>query len=135
MKDYTKYDFAAIVGAEVEIVLEEAKEPLIAKIIGYNPKTKWVHVIILEPHPCFWLGGRPESLDCSDIHGLSAKIKVEDMSVKQLKRVILDEDLNDVVVFSGDAIDEHFQTDDLILSLDYIHRPFTDYIDCTDWGW
>ena len=134
MKDYTKYDFAAIVGAEVEIVLKDVKEPLVAKIIGYDLKTKQVYVIVIEPHPCFWLNGRPETLCCSDINSLTAKIKVEDMSVKQLKRLLRTYPAmgqEHIFVIAENGVHHSIMT----TWEEVGKQDFTDYIDCTDWGW
>ena len=123
MKDYTKYDFAAIVGAEVRI---DFKNIYIAgKLVADNGQ----HVYIQTSD------GTVTSIGKKLIPNLTAKIKVEDMSVKQLKRV-LDEDVYNSVVFSRDenVIYEQMEIASE-LSGDYIERNYNDYIDCTDWGW
>jgi len=133
MKDYTKYDFSAIVGAEVELQV---------KFFGCH-KGKVLCRWEYEGEPYLTiLVCKPEGNHLSDIPvdeivpgSLSAKIKVADMSLKQLKRV-LDEDVYNSVVFSRDenVIYEQMEIASE-LSGDYIERNYHDYIDCTDWGW
>ena len=134
MKDYTKYDFAAIVGAEVEIHYH-AGEPLIVKLINFNNKAKILACVVLAKNAYDMPVGRIDYTHVSEIASITAKIKVEDMSVKQLKRV-LDEDVYNSVVFSRDenVIYEQMEIASE-LSGDYIERNYNDYIDCTDWGW
>ena len=132
MKDYTKYDFNAIVGAEVEMKTRDGKGTL------WTVKGK----VRLQDNGLVWVErseGKPWN-DCIIIReivpgSLTAKIKVEDMSLKQLKRV-LDEDVYNSVVFSRDenVIYEQMEIASE-LSGDYIERKFHDCIDCTDWGW
>ena len=128
MKDYTKYDFAAIKGAYVEIKTKSG-EPVRGTLIDFNFNLAKAPIYIHESSN--YVTGIP----IAEIESLSAKIKVEDMSVKQLKRV-LDEDVYNSIVFSRDenVIYEQMEIASE-LSGDYIERKFNDYIDCTEWGW
>ena len=126
MKDYTKYDFAAIVGAEVELQV---------KFFGcYKGKVlcRWEY----EGKPYLTiLVCKPEGNHLSDIPvdeivpgSLSAKIKVEDMSLRQHIRFMETEN------FVRAKFDENnigFKNEDGCLYLYFLDA----YIDCTEWGW
>ena len=150
MKDYTKYDFAAIVGAEVEMKVRDGKGSC------WNVKGK----IRLQDNGLVWVErteGKPWN-DCIIIReiipdSLSAKIKVEDMSLKQLhsyyKAFAEREGYEDyVVVIRGGEVEE--PSNRITYSLKRmdaenieefgpwtkdVDEPLDDYIDCTDWGW
>ena len=105
MKDYTKYDFAAIVGAEVELQV---------KFFGcYKGKVlcRWEYQG--KPYLTI-LVCKPEGSHLSDLPvdefvpgSLSAKIKVEDMTIKQTRNL-----QNGKSTFNGNEV-----------------------LDCTEWGW
>ena len=128
MKDYTKYDFAAIVGAEVEIHYH-AGEPLIVKLINFNNKTKIIACVVLAKNAYDIPVGRIDYTHVSEIASINAKIKVEDMSVKQMMEFCFHEGNCNYVVLYNDktcvsTCGKHAKNIEL-----------TDYIDCTDWGW
>lgn len=126
MKDYTKYDFAAIVGAEVEI--DYGGRDVSGVLVSQTEKTIYLNT-----------GNNPLYLSLfykHNIRSLTAKIKVEDMSVKQLKRFIKPAlNWREVVMIAEDGVHHS------ILEMcdepvdDEPVKSFTDYIDCTDWGW
>ena len=132
MKDYTKYDFAAIVGAEVEIHYH-AGEPLIVKLINFNNKAKILACVVLAKNAYDMPVGRIDYTHVSEIASITAKIKVEDATLQQLKKHF-QLSRNDSLVFDNDRvfscliIEGEFEDfyDDV-----FVH----DYIDCTDWGW
>lgn len=139
MKDYTKYDFAAIVGAEVELQV---------KFFGcYKGKVlcRWEYQG--KPYLTI-LVCKPEGSHLSDLPvdefvpgSLSAKIKVEDMSVKQLKRFAkiqgeLSGILDVVIRFKEKRIEIFAGWDEKrCVHLFSEQHGLDDYIDCTDWGW
>lgn len=142
MKDYTKYDFAAIVGAEVEITQYGGhKYSGTLKLVGRQNGA-----ILLYPSdekkPAYWFV-------IEDIvpGSLTAKIKVEDMSLKQITRHaealknkngekevyfmvnsdVLPNEENQILFFGTDTIGDRYRTE--------VWLKLSDYIDCTDWGW
>ena len=131
MKDYTKYDFAAIVGAEVRLQV---------KYFGcYKGKVlcRWEYqgkpyLTILV---CNQDGSHLSDIPVDEIvpGSLSAKIKVEDMSLKQLEKEFRLDCGRGVVINRKNGVIEirDFDCEDGI----YHEEPLTDYIDCTDWGW
>lgn len=129
MKDYTKYDFGAIVGAKVEITQNGGhKYSGTLKLVGRQNGA-----ILLYPSdekkPAYWVV-------IEDIvpGSLSARIKVEDMSVNQLKRLL--ETYQDPVSEHAFVITEDGVYHSVLSALKEIGKQdFTDYIDCTDWGW
>lgn len=129
MKDYTKYDFAAIVGAEVEIELKDGstyKGMLVADIPEQTAFCVKHHLGIVK------------KMCNEDILTLTAKIKVEDMSVKQLKRFIKPcRGGSEVMVIAKDGVHHSIldSCDELSYDYDEFDESFADYIDCTEWGW
>lgn len=134
MKDYTKYYFAAIVGAEVSVLLKN--------------KVEWGGtLIVVDDKEIFLLiNDNPLALEghwfaIKDIipGSLHAKIKVEDMSVKQLKclaedeKDFFDKDEGEVQVIL-DMKRKMLFFENGLLALDREHT-FGKYIDCTEWGW
>ena len=122
MKDYTKYDFAAIVGMKVEITTKSGKTTR-GTLIDFNFNLVKAPIYIHESGAC--VTGVP----IAEIESLSAKIKVEDMSVKQMMEFCFREgDCNYVVLYNDKTCiatcGKHAKNIEL-----------TDYIDCTDWGW
>ena len=149
MKDYTKYDFAAIVGAEVSVIIKRQ--------VGYEGTLKFVDeknggiFLLVDDDP---LQGRWLVIEDITPGSLTAKIKVEDMSLKQLhsyyKSLAKRDEYGDyVVVIRGGEVEEpsrritySFQrTGDDGDVEEYgqwtndSDEPLDDYIDCTDWGW
>ena len=124
MKDYTKYDFAAIVGAEISVLIKNK--------VGYEGTLKFVDeknggiFLLVDYNP---LEGRWLVIEDITPGSLSAKIKVEDMSVKQMMEFCFHEGNCNYVVLYNDktcvsTCGKHAKNIEL-----------TDYIDCTDWGW
>lgn len=131
MKDYTKYDFAAIVGAEVSVLLKSKVEyGGTLKIVGN--KTIF---LLMNDNP-LTLEGRWVAIEDIVPGSLTAKIKVEDMSVKQLKRLTEEEkerfDEDVLVVLCMKQKTMFYDNGKFSL---YDGRTFNNYIDCTDWGW
>ena len=125
MKDYTKYNFAAIVGAKVEIEPKEG-HPYKGALVMSTKTT----IVIQDSVTGLW---RPLLKEC--IASLSAKIKVEDMSVKQLKKAF-NLGTYEVLVFNeATGTIANRDVDGGELGHTYEELPFNDYIDCTDWGW
>lgn len=118
MKDYTKYDFAAIKGAYVEMDIAPVENPTIhvainGIIVYQDPKL----ILVLRNNAtvtCFFR---------SEILSLSAKIKVEDMTIKQLRSQEKYKDFLCSSNFAQEAL-AHGNI-----------NVFDGYIDCTDWGW
>ena len=133
MKDYTKYDFAAIVGAEVSILLK-SKIEYGGTLILVDKKNGAIFLLMNDNSLA--LEGRWFSME--EIKSLTAKIKVEDMSVKQLKRLTEEEkdrfdegkDVSVVLCMKQKTMFYDEGEDAL-----YDGRTFNNYIDCTDWGW
>lgn len=128
MKDYTKYDFDAIVGAEVEITQKDGRKSSgTFKLVGRHNGA-----VLLYPSdkkkPVDWVL-------IKNIASLTAKIKVEDMSVKQLKKAF-NLGTYEVLVFNeATGTIANRDVDGGELGHTYEELPFNDYIDCTDWGW
>ena len=126
MKDYTKYDFAAIVGAEVSILLKSK--------IEYGGTLKLISnkaiFLLMNDNPLA-LEGRWFSME--EITSLTAKIKVEDMTPNQLKRRFQFDCKYPVVLVNDKVFSCHINNEkiDAVCGEISIH----DYIDCTDWGW
>ena len=146
MKDYTKYNFAAIIGAEVEIHYH-AGEPLIVKLINFNNKAKILACVVLAKNAYDMPVGRIDYTHVSQIASINAKIKVEDMALKQIKRHaetlkdkngekevyfmvnsdVLPNEENKILFFGTDTIGDRYRTE--------VWLKLSDTIDCTDWGW
>ena len=134
MKDYTKYDFAAIVGAEVETTQKDGRKSSgTLKAIGRQNGA-----ILLYP------SDEKKLVDwvlIKDILSLTAKIKVEDMTAKQLKRFAniqgeLSGILDVVIRFKEKRIEIFAGWDEKrCVHLFSEQHGLDDYIDCTDWGW
>lgn len=139
MKDYTKYDFAAIVGAEVRIKYDNNDDPYNGIVLGlYGEGQLSKPIILLETSSLWYVKGEVITQNPCNIISLTAKIKVEDMSVKQLRRLL--EPYKKPYEKHGFIIDEdgvHHVNLYLCDSLDDVEpmKLFTDYIDCTEWGW
>ena len=123
MKDYTKYNFDAIVGAEVEI---GNQHKIFGKVVC---STDEAVVIQLTQDVNALRKGDTMTLDKGTINALSAKIKVEDMSLKQMMEFCFHEGNCNYVVLYNDktcvaTCGKHAKNIEL-----------KDYIDCTDWGW
>ena len=121
MKDYTEYDFAAIVGAEVEITTKNG-EPVRGTLIDYNFNLAKAPIYIHES------GAYVTGVPLAEIKSLTAKIKVEDMSVKQLIRMM------DRMKYTNPKFDENgiwFECS----NGDKAVARFGKDIDCTDLGW
>ena len=123
MKDYTKYNFNAIRGACVEMDARDGKGTFI------HPRGKIVYqeknTILIESE-----GKLVNRYYIYDIvpGSLSAKIKVEDMSLRQHIRFMETEN------FVRAKFDENnigFKNEDGCLYLYFLDA----YIDCTEWGW
>lgn len=142
MKDYTKYDFAAIVGAEVEIRYRLDEEPLIVKLIHFDSETKILTLLAKKQNDV------PVGfIHASEIISITAKIKVEDMTLKQIKHYaeilknkngekevyfminsdVLPNEENQILFFGTDTIGDRYRTE--------VWLKFSDTIDCTEWGW
>lgn len=128
--DYTKYNFDAIVGAEVEI---GNQRKIFGKVVC---STDEAVVIQLTKDDNALRKGDAVFLVKGTILALTARIKVEDMSVKQLKRFIKPcRNWQEVVMIAEDGVHHSIlemcdePTDDMPV------KSFTDYIDCTEWGW
>lgn len=135
MKDYTKYDFAAIVGAEVRIKYDENDDPYNGIVLGLYGEGQLSKPIILLETSSIWYekGEVITQLPCNII-SLSAKIKVEDMSVKQLRRLLKTYQapgLEHIFVIAENGVHHSIMT----TWEEVGKQDFTDYIDCTDWGW
>jgi len=131
--DYTGYDFAAIVGAEVEITHNSGhKYSGTLKLVGRQNGA-----ILLYPSdekkPAYWV-----VIENIAPGSLTAKIKVEDMSVKQLKRFIKPRRCcREAMLIAEDGVHHSLRDSYGEITYDYdeFDKSFTDYIDCTDWGW
>ena len=134
MKDYTKYDFAAIVGAEVEVNIRFFPRHKGKVLCRWEYEGKpYLTILVCEPN-----GSHLCDIPVDEIvpGSLTAKIKVEDMSVKQLKRFIdSSSSWYEIVMIAEDGVHHSIlemcdePTDDMPV------KSFTDYIDCTEWGW
>ena len=135
MKDYTKYDFEAIRGAYVEMEVAPAENPAIhAAISGM--------VVYQDPNLILVLrnSGTVTGFFRSEIvpDSLSARIKVEDMSVKQLKRFIKPRMCcREAMLIAEDGVHHSLRDSYGEITYDYdeFDKSFADYVDCTDWGW
>lgn len=125
MKDYTKYDFAAIKGAYVEMEIAPTEDPAIhATINGMVVYQDPTSILVLRKSGTVTCFLRSEIVPGS----LSARIKVEDMSLKQLIRMM------DRMKYTNPKFDENgiwFECS----NGDKAVARFGKYIDCTDWGW
>ena len=127
MKDYTKYDFAAIVGAEVELEFKDGSTYKGTLVADFPELT----AICVKHHL-----GIVKKMRNEDILSLTAQIKVEDMSVKQLKRFIKPSlNWREAVIIEEDGVHHSILEGDYAPDDDEPMKKFTDYIDCTDWGW
>lgn len=129
MKDYTKYDFAAIVGAEVRIKYDNNADPYNGIVLGLFGEGQLSKPIILLKTSSIWYeaGDVITQLPCN-ILSLSAKIKVEDMTLKQLLRMM------DEYKYRSPKLDENgiwFECS----NGDKAVARFGKDIDCADWGW
>lgn len=124
MKDYTKYDFTPIMGAEVSVLLKSKVE--------YGGTLKLISdkaiFLLMNDNPLA-LEGRWFAIEDIVPGSLTAKIKVEDMSLKQMMEFCFHEGNCNYVVLYNDktcvsTCGKHAKNIEL-----------TDYIDCTDWGW
>lgn len=123
MKDYTKYNFNAIVGAEVEI---GNQRKIFGKVVC---STDEAVVIQLTQDVNALRKGDTMTLDKGTINALTAKIKVEDMSLKQMMEFCFHEgNCNYVVLY-------HDKTCVATCGKHAKNIELNDYIDCTDWGW
>lgn len=125
MKDYTKYDFAAIVGAEVELQVKffGCHKGKVLCRWEYQGKP-YLTILVSEPD-----GNHLSDIPVDEIKSISAKIKVEDMSVNQMMEFcFIDGDCNYAVLYNDKTCvatcGKHAKNIEL-----------KDYIDCTDWGW
>ena len=118
MKDYTKYDFGAIVGAKVSILLK-SKIEYGGTLILVDKKNGAIF-LLMNDNPLA-LEGRWFSME--EITSLTAGIKVEDMTLKQLRarRNLF------CFLFGSDFAQEMVAKG----NLDVLHG----YVECTDWGW
>ena len=131
--DYTKYDFAAIVGAEVSVLLKSKVE--------YGGTLKLISnkaiFLLMNDNPLA-LEGRWFAIEDIVPGSLSAKIKVEDMSVNQLKRFIKPRRCcSEAMLIAEDGV-HHSLLDsygEIKYDYDEFDKSFADYVDCTDWGW
>lgn len=142
MKDYAKYNFDTIRGAYVEMDVRDGKGNTIhpsGKII-YREK----NTILIESE-----GKLVYHYYIYDITpgSLTAKIKVEDMTLKQIKHYaealknkngekevyfminsdVLPNEENQILFFGTDTIGDRYRTE--------VWLKLSDTIDCTDWGW
>lgn len=126
MKDYTKYDFAAIVGAKVKITLVNGHTFEGAlKLVDKKNKA-----IFLCPNEDLW---EANWFLMEGITDLSAEITIEDMSVKHLKRRFSFDCKFPLVLVNDKTFMCHIsdgKIDDV-----YGETSIHEIIDCTDWGW
>lgn len=131
--DYTKYDFTAIIGAEVTIVTHEGYEH-VGQLVSTQLSPSDVEQLIIylpEEDGCILI-------NADYVNNLTARIKVEDMSVKQLKRFIKPRRCcSEAMLIAEDGVHHSLLDSYGELSYDYdeFDKSFADYIDCTDWGW
>jgi hypothetical protein len=139
--DYTKYNFNAIAGAEVEI---ENQRKIFGKVVC---STDEAVAIQLTKNVGVMRKGETMFLVKETILSLSAKIKVEDMSLRQIKHYaealknkngekevyfmvnsdVLPNEENKILFFGTDTIGDRYRTE--------VWLKFSDTIDCAEWGW
>ena len=126
MKSYTKYDFAAIVGAKVEFTAKSG-EALSGTLILASNKT----ICLLQNENPF--EGRWFAIEDITPGSLTAKIKVEDMTFKQLKMYFnFNWDVH-LVLNAGEADTCRFDNG----GINHLVGPVSvsTVVDCTNWGW
>lgn len=128
MKNYLEYNFDAIRGAYVEMNVRDGKGNTIhpsGKII-YREK----NTILIESE-----GKLVYHYYIYDITpgSLTAEIKVEDMTLKQLEKEFCLDPQRGISVErkNGVIVIRDFDCEEGI----YSEESLTDYIDCTEWGW
>lgn len=136
MKDYTKYDFAAIVGAEVKIRNEKGLLYNGKLLGGEKNKLHLANFDILAVRTREF--GLIHFVSPSEIVSLSAKITPRRMNLEQLKKFAEDEAKQE------NADEWSLTIDKKGLSFDFAsegHKGIGVYINvdqplsCTEWGW
>lgn len=127
MKDYTKYNFAAIIGTKVEITTKSGKT-VRGTLIDFNFNLIKAPIYIHESGACV------AKIPLAEIKSLSAGITIEGMSAKQLRKHFQCGQYDEVVLKgNGYACVYEWHPDDKydIRKVTSIHER----VDCTDWGW
>lgn len=127
MKDYTKYNFAAIIGTKVEITTKNGRT-VKGTLIDFNFNLVKAPIYIHESGACI------ATIPLAEIKSLSAGITIESMNAKQLRKHFQCGRYDEVVLRGDDYVCVYeWHPDDK-----YDVRKGTsihEYVDCTDWGW
>ena len=130
MKDYTKYDFNAIIGAEADVMTTFFSNRKGKVLCGWEHEGKpYLLIVVCKPN-----GSHLCDIPLDEITSLTARIKVEDMSGKQLKRLLgtyQTPGIEHIFVIAENGVHHSIMT----TWEEVGKQDFADYIDCTDWGW
>jgi len=141
--DYTKYNFNAITGAEVE--MQYGYSEIFGKVAYSTDDAVIIQSKDCAIHPVYKSSHIMVSKGI--IVSLSAKIKVEDMNLRQIKHYaealknkngekevyfmvnsdVLPNEENKILFFGTDTIGDRYRTE--------VWLKFSDTIDCAEWGW